>query len=140
MSKEIKFRRKLKTFQNYIPCGWQRKDLCHVFRFLKWVISPVFYVHSHTSDLSIADLVRKCYFMQNVGNNIHIPHCFVHVEPIMPWPPYTLIRSVKTMPFEYWASFIPHTNLVAGVKKLFLNLFYILIQKHFQIKHPSDVL
>lgn len=29
--------------------------------------------------------LRKRYFMQNIGDNIHIPHCLVPVEQIMPW-------------------------------------------------------
>jgi hypothetical protein len=53
---------------------------------------------------------------------------------------FALIRSVKTMPFQYWVRFLPHTNLVAGLMKLFFNLFYIPIQKCFQISHPSVVL
>lgn len=78
--------------------------------------------------------------MPKVVNNIYALHCLAPVEQILPWDIIYNNKVSENNAFEYWASFIPDTNLVAGMQKLFLNLFYILIQKHFQIKHPSDVL
>lgn len=71
------------------------------------------------SDVSVTDPIRKRHFMQNVGNNMYIPHCLVHVEQIMPWAIIYTNKVSENNAFEYWASFIPDTNLVAGMKKLF---------------------
>lgn len=65
---------------------------------------------------------------------------WAHVDQILPLDTSALMTSGKTMCIWCWARFLPSSKLVAGVGKLILNLFYILIQKCFQIKHPSDVL